>query len=66
MPSADFIHDLLEKIEEQKIDYFLITVTNNSSKEKDIKIFTSLPENDYNKLLNIVKKNKKKKENGKS
>lgn len=55
MPSHDFIHDLLEKIESQSIHYYLVTVEEDKETKK-VATYTSLESNDELALIKFIKK----------
>lgn len=63
MPSYDLISDLLDTIESQKFSYILSVIEPkiHNSKEDIIKVFTNLEDDVIDKLIDVLKKSKKKK-----
>jgi hypothetical protein len=61
--SRDNLNDLLENLETQGLNYFLMILSPAKDKTDDIEILTSIQQKDISKILHVLAEYKKKSEN---
>lgn len=61
MPSYDFVYDMLEKMESQGFDYYLLLIDKDPKGENDkIIVYTTFTEGEFNKVIEAIRKNNNK------